>query len=104
MGAVLVELGGMPAATSFGVVVLAQQEAPPPGKGPEFGKASPLGLVVVLLLAVATVLLIRSMSKRIRRLPASFDRPEDQAKEDQAKQDSTRPAARDTGDAGGGRA
>ncbi|HUR13693.1 MAG TPA: hypothetical protein VM097_04290 [Mycobacteriales bacterium] len=35
--------------------------------------AGPLGLLVVLLLGVATVLLIRNMNKRITRLPESFD-------------------------------
>ena len=72
----LVGLGAVPAvswASQQVVVVLAQV---PPGKGEEFGKASPTALVVILLLAVATVFLIRSMSKRIRRLPASFDPPE----------------------------
>ncbi len=73
----LVDLGAAPAAWPGTLTVVAQEEAPPPGKGAEFGKASPIGLVVILLLAVATVFLIRSMSKRIRRLPASFDPPED---------------------------
>ena len=61
--------------------VLAQNPTPPPGQGEEFGKASPIALVVILLLAVATALLVRNMSKRIKRLPASFDTdpgPEDQ--------------------------
>lgn len=53
--------------------VVAQEPAPPPGRGPEFGKASPVGLIVVLVLFVATVALIRSMTVRIRRLPASFE-------------------------------
>ncbi len=44
----------------------------PPGQGAEYGAASPIALVVIILLALATALLIRSMSKRIRRLPASF--------------------------------
>ena len=34
--------------------------------------AGPLGLVIVILLLIATVLLIRNMNKRIRRLPKSF--------------------------------
>ena len=55
------------------VAVPVQNPAPPPGQGEEFGKASPVALVVILTLALATILLIRSMSKRIRRLPASFD-------------------------------
>jgi hypothetical protein len=82
VGAVLVDLGGLPGDVSHVVAVLAQQETPPPGKGPEFGKASPIGLVVILLLALATVFLIRSMSKRIRRLPASFDPPEEKSDRD----------------------
>jgi hypothetical protein len=35
--------------------------------------AGPLGLFIVVLLAIATVLLIRNMNKRLRRLPASFE-------------------------------
>ena len=35
--------------------------------------AGPLGFLVVLLLGVATVLLIRNMSARIKRLPDSFE-------------------------------
>lgn len=55
--------------------------APPPGappgsgRGEEFGKTSPIALVVVLLLGLATALLIRSMSKRLRNVPESFDTP-----------------------------
>jgi hypothetical protein len=57
---------------------------PPPGapgapgadRGEEFGKTSPIALVVILLLGLATVLLIRSMTKRLRNVPASFDPPE----------------------------
>jgi hypothetical protein len=68
--------GGPVAGAVAAVAVPAQDPAPPPGQGPEFGKASPVALVVILLLALATVFLIRSMSKRIRRLPASFDDPQ----------------------------
>jgi hypothetical protein len=39
-------------------------------------EASPIALVVILFLAVALVLLIRSMNKHLRRVPASFDGPE----------------------------
>ncbi|WP_025352643.1 hypothetical protein [Nocardia nova] len=42
--------------------------------GPEFGKASPLGLVIILVLLAGTVLLIRSMNKHIKKLPADFSR------------------------------
>ena len=101
----LVDLGAVPAAQTV-ALVLAQNPEPPPDKGPEFGKASPIGLVVILLLAVATVFLIRSMSKRIRRLPASFDPPEDSGSE--KPQGNGRPAqpasANDADDPGSGRA
>lgn len=59
------------------VVLLAQAQPPAPGadRGEEFGKTSPLALVVILLLGIATFLLIRSMTKRLRNVPASFDEP-----------------------------
>jgi hypothetical protein len=41
------------------------------------GTAGPLGLLVVLLIAVALVLLIRNMNARLRRLPRSFEPPPD---------------------------
>ncbi|NUT36852.1 MAG: hypothetical protein HOV79_27675 [Hamadaea sp.] len=37
------------------------------------GLAGPMGLLLIVVLGVATVLLIRNMSKRIKRLPGSFD-------------------------------
>jgi hypothetical protein len=36
--------------------------------------AGPMGLFVIIVLAIATVLLIRNMNKRLRRLPSSFPR------------------------------
>jgi hypothetical protein len=72
----LVDLGTWSAAsTGAPTAVLAQDPAPPPGEGPEFGKASPVALVVIVLLGIATFLLIRSMTKHLRRVPASFDEP-----------------------------
>jgi hypothetical protein len=47
------------------------------------GTAGPLALLLVLLVGVATVLLIRNMSARLRRLPPSFDEPEDQKRNDE---------------------
>jgi hypothetical protein len=76
---ILVDLGAAPAAAV--AVVPAQNPQPAPGQGEEFGKASPVALVVIVLLGLATVLLIRSMTKRIRRLPASFDPPEEAERE-----------------------
>ena len=54
----------------------------PHNQGPDFGKASPVGLLVIVLLLIATVFLIRSMNRQLRKVPDSFDpkRPEaDQA-------------------------
>ena len=39
------------------------------------GLAGPMGLFIIVLLSVATVLLIRNMNKRLRRLPESFPDP-----------------------------
>ena len=71
---VLVDLGGTPAGQTVALVVA--QDPPPPDQGPEFGKASPVALVVIILLGIATLFLIRSMTKHLRRVPASFDAPE----------------------------
>ena len=40
------------------------------------GVAGPLGLFIIALMAIATVLLIRNMNARLRRLPASFPDPD----------------------------
>jgi hypothetical protein len=39
------------------------------------GLAGPMALFVIVLLCIATVLLIRNMNKRVRRLPDSFSTP-----------------------------
>ncbi len=51
------------------VTLLAQQPT-----GPEFGKSSPVGLVILVALLVGTALLIWSMNKKIKRLPATFEK------------------------------
>jgi len=45
--------------------------------------AGPMGLFVIIVLAIATVLLIRNMNKRLRRLPSSFpaETPDEQVKD-----------------------
>ncbi|HEX4587999.1 MAG TPA: hypothetical protein VH185_08540 [Mycobacterium sp.] len=45
----------------------------PRNTGPDFGKASPFGLVVVVLLLIGTFLLVWSMNRHLRKLPKSFD-------------------------------
>jgi hypothetical protein len=45
----------------------------PHNNGPDFGKASPLGLLVVVLLLIATLLLLRSMNRQLKKVPKTFD-------------------------------
>jgi len=45
------------------------------------GLAGPMGLLVIVLLSIATVLLIRNMNKRLRRLPDSFSQTEQTQRE-----------------------
>lgn len=58
-----------------------------PARGPEFGKASPWGLFIVIVLLIAVFLLIRSMNKQLKKLPESFDTDQPQA--DQAFDEGT---------------
>ncbi|WP_247595974.1 MULTISPECIES: hypothetical protein [unclassified Rhodococcus (in: high G+C Gram-positive bacteria)] len=51
------------------ISLLAQQPT-----GPEFGKSSPVGLVIIVALLVGTALLIWSMNKKIKKLPATFEK------------------------------
>jgi hypothetical protein len=58
----------------------------PRDTGPDFGKASPFGLVIVVLLLICTFLLVWSMNRHLRKLPKSFDEPEsDQAADEDPK-------------------
>jgi len=50
------------------------------------GLAGPMGLLIIVLLAIATVFLIRNMNSRLRRLPEKFPRQEGDSRE---KSDST---------------
>ncbi len=44
----------------------------------DVGKSGPLGLLLTVLLAIAIVLLVKSMTKHLKRLPQSFDEAEPQ--------------------------
>ncbi|TQM81168.1 hypothetical protein FHX81_3529 [Saccharothrix saharensis] len=60
-------------------VVLARQpstEKDPGGQQEDFGKSSPLGLLILVLFFIAVFFLVKSMSKHLKKLPASFDEPE----------------------------
>lgn len=54
------------------------QPSEPGGQGEDFGKSSPVGLLVLLLFFVAVAFLVRSMTKHLKRVPESFE-PKDEA-------------------------
>lgn len=64
-------------------LVLAQQpgNGDNGGQGEDFGKSSPVGFLLLLVFLVAVAFLVRSMTKHLKRVPATFD-PEEQAKLD----------------------
>jgi len=76
----------------------------PGGRGEDFGKSSPVGLLVLLLFFVAVAFLVRSMTKHLKRLPASFEKePEDdaakaEAGEEDKSEDKPEDTAEDTTD------
>ena len=43
----------------------------------DVGKSGPIGLLLILLLLIATALLVKSMSRHLKRLPRSFDAEDD---------------------------
>jgi hypothetical protein len=53
------------------VVLAAEPQLPE-----DVGKSGPLGALLVLVLLVAVVLLVKSMSTHLKRLPRSFDEPD----------------------------
>jgi hypothetical protein len=55
------------------VTLLAEE---PSKTGPDFGKASPIGLLVVVLLLIGVFALVWSMNRHLKKIPASFDTPE----------------------------
>ena len=57
-------------------------EEAPKDTGPDFGKASPFGLLIVVLLLIGTFLLVRNMNSRLKKLPESFDESEAAADDD----------------------
>ncbi len=54
-----------------GFVLAAAEQLPE-----DVGKAGPLGLLLVALLGVAIALLVKSMSRHLKRIPRSFDTDE----------------------------
>jgi hypothetical protein len=54
----------------------------PSGQGQEFGSSGPVALILIIVLFVAVAFLIRSMSKHLKRVPATFDEPDPRAEAD----------------------
>ena len=74
-------------------MVLAQPSPKPEdpgGRGEDFGKSSPVGFLVLILFFIAVAFLIRSMNKHLKRVPASFDPPEEGGQAE-PKQDDGKP-------------
>ncbi|MDI9918519.1 hypothetical protein [Rhodococcus sp. IEGM 1379] len=69
--------------------LLAQSPSNP--SGPEFGKSSPVGLVVVLALFVGVILLVISMNRQLKKLPETFE-PEHPELDQQADEGTDRGA------------
>ena len=59
------------------------------------GLAGPMGLFLIVLLAIATILLIRNMNARLRRLPDRFPQQARPTDRDQGGRDSRRSDRRD---------
>lgn len=59
----------------------------PRDTGPDFGKASPFGLLVIVLLLLGTFGLVWSMNRHLKKVPESFDREDPAA--DQAADEGT---------------
>ncbi len=82
---------------------------PNAGRGPEWGKAAPVALLIILLLGVALFVLIRSMNAQLRKVPSEFMRSGTPAAEPPAGPGPATPknvdgttAAADTGPPSGG--
>ncbi|ASR37999.1 hypothetical protein BAY61_26660 [Prauserella marina] len=82
-----------------GTVVLVQEQpgsGDGGGQGQDFGKSSPVGLLLLLLFLIAVVFLVRSMTKHLKRVPATFDKDEAEVAEDPADAGSTKTASAET--------
>jgi F0F1-type ATP synthase assembly protein I len=59
----------------------------PRDTGPDFGKASPFGLVIIVLLLIGTFALVWSMNRHLRKLPKSFDESEQGTESEDERRD-----------------
>jgi hypothetical protein len=70
-------------------VLLAEE----PNRGPDYGKASPVGLLVVVLLLIGLFLLLRSMNRHLKKVPPAFDAQSESPPENAAAAVDTAPDA-----------
>jgi hypothetical protein len=63
------------------------------GQGEDFGKSSPVGLVLLIVFFIAVFFLVKSMNKHLKRVPASFDEPAAPASSAASSASSAEPAA-----------
>jgi flagellar biosynthesis/type III secretory pathway M-ring protein FliF/YscJ len=47
--------------------------SPANNQGEDFGKSSPVALLLLIVFAIAVVFLIRSMTRHLKKVPATFD-------------------------------
>ena len=59
-------------ASTFALLAAAEQQLPE-----DVGKAPPIGLLLIVVLLIAVGLLVKSMTTHLKRIPPSFDPPED---------------------------
>ena len=65
------------AAVQTATIFLAQPEgADPGGRGEGFGKSTPVGLLLMILLLIAVGFLVRSMTKHLKRAQANLNTDE----------------------------
>jgi hypothetical protein len=72
---------------TFSMSVLADA---PNQTGPDFGKASPVGLLILVVLLIATFALVWSMNRHLKKLPESFDPQPEAEVADEAATDESR--------------
>jgi hypothetical protein len=59
--------------TNAALVLSQQPGSDNGGQGEDFGKSSPVGFLLLLIFLIAVAFLVRSMTKHLKRIPASFD-------------------------------
>ena len=65
----------------------------PKNTGPDFGKASPVGLLVIVLLLIGVFILVWSMNRHLKKLPKTFDTDAEPAETAQTDDADGAPAA-----------